>query len=77
MILSDYNSTNGDAKSITLPSGSTVNDATETARLVAAGILTFTGGSTSPFTDFVGAGNEFPFLVATDTPLYGTDLENV
>lgn len=68
--LSDYDSTNGDARSITLPSGSIVNDSTVTARLVAAGILHFADDAASPFTEFVGAGNEFPFLVATDTPLF-------
>ena len=73
--LSDYDSTNGDARSISLPSGSIVNDSTVTARLVAAGILHFTGAS--PFTEFVGAGNELPFLTAIDTPLFSPDIEKI
>lgn len=77
MIISDYDSTNGDACSITLPSGSIVNDSTVTARLVAAGILHFAGDSASPFTEFVGAGNEIPFLTAIDTPLFSPDIEKI
>lgn len=73
--LSDYDSTNGDARSITLPSGSIVNDSTVTARLVAAGILHF--ADDAAFTEFVGAGNELPFLTAIDTPLFSPDIEKI